>query len=118
MLVWAAFFLTLSSLYFAQTWTPKIIVDAGFDVSEGVSIGVLIQVGALIGVLVIGLLTARLSIATTAALLMGFGFAAMAAFSLTLGQIGTLSALAVCIGLGVNAAVIRPLCPGRGRLPG
>ena len=30
----------------------------------------------------------------------------MAGFSLTLGQIGTLSALAVCIGLGVNAAVI------------
>ena len=105
-LVWAAFFLTLSSLYFAQTWTPKIIVDTGFDVSAGVSIGVLIQVGALIGVLVIGLLTARLSITTTAALLMGVGFAAMAAFSLTLGQIGTLSALAVCIGLGVNAAVI------------
>ena len=105
-LVWATFFLTLSSLYFAQTWTPKIIVDAGFDVSAGVSIGVLIQVGALIGVLVIGLLTARLSITTTAALLMGFGFVAMAAFSLTLGQLGTLSLLAVCIGLGVNAAVI------------
>ena len=105
-LVWAAFFLTLSSLYFAQTWTPKIIVDAGFDLSEGVSIGVLIQVGALLGILVIGLLTARLSVTTTAALLMGFGFVAMAAFSLSLGQIGALSALAVCIGLGVNAAVI------------
>ncbi|MYE87077.1 MAG: MFS transporter, partial [Gammaproteobacteria bacterium] len=36
-LVWAVFFLTLSSLYFAQTWTPQIIVDAGFDLSEGVS---------------------------------------------------------------------------------
>jgi len=105
-LVWAVFFLTLSSLYFAQTWTPQIIVDAGFDLSEGVSVGVLIQVGALLGILVIGVLTARLSVATTAALLMGFGFVAMAAFSLTLGQIGTLSALAVCIGLGVNAAVI------------
>ena len=105
-LVWAVFFLTLSSLYFAQTWTPKIIVDAGFDLSEGVSVGVLIQVGALLGILVIGVLTARLSIATTAALLMGFGFVAMAAFGLTLGEIGTLSALAVCIGLGVNAAVI------------
>ena len=105
-LVWAVFFLTLSSLYFAQTWTPQIIVDAGFDLSEGVSVGVLIQVGALLGILVIGVLTARLSVAATAALLMGFGFMAMAAFSLTLGQIGTLSALAVCIGLGVNAAVI------------
>lgn len=105
-LVWAVFFLTLSSLYFAQTWTPQIIVDAGFDLSEGVSVGVLIQVGALLGILVIGVLTARLSVVTTAALLMGFGFVAMAAFSLTLGQIGTLSALAVCIGLGVNAAVI------------
>ena len=105
-LVWGAFFLTLSSLYFAQTWTPKIIVDAGFNVAEGVSIGVLIQVGALIGILVIGLLTARLSIHATAALLMGFGFVAMVVFSLTLGQIAYLSALAVCIGLGVNAAVI------------
>ncbi len=105
-LVWVAFFLTLFSLYFAQTWTPKIIVDAGFDLSEGVSIGMLIQVGALLGIVVIGLLTAKLSINVTAALLMGFGFVAMAAFSLTLGRLGTLSALAVCIGLGVNAAVI------------
>ena len=105
-LVWAAFFLTLSSLYFAQTWTPKIIVDAGFNLTEGVSIGVLIQVGALLGILAIGLLTAWLSVTTTAALLMGFGFVAMVAFSLNLGQIGALSTLAVCIGLGVNAAVI------------
>ena len=105
-LVWATFFLTLSSLYFAQTWTPKIIVDAGFNLTEGVSIGVLIQVGALLGILAIGLLTAWLSVTTTAALLMGFGFVAMVAFSLNLGQIGALSTLAVCIGLGVNAAVI------------
>ncbi|HJN87968.1 MAG: MFS transporter [Planctomycetota bacterium] len=33
-LIWACFFLTMSSLYFAQTWTPKIMVDAGFDVSD------------------------------------------------------------------------------------
>lgn len=105
-LVWACFFLTMSSLYFAQTWTPKIMVDAGFVVSEGVSIGVLIQVGALIGVLVIGVLTVKLSIYETAAVLMGFGFVAMVVFSLALLQIEYLYALAVCIGLGVNAAVI------------
>ena len=105
-LVWAAFFLTMSALYFAQSWTPKLMVDAGFDASEGVSVGVLIQVGALLGILAIGALTARLSIYATAALLMGFGFFAMAAFSLTLAQIDYLYALAVCIGLGVNAAMI------------
>ena len=104
--VWACFFLTMASLYFAQTWTPKIMVDAGFVVSEGVSIGVFIQVGALLGVVVIGVLTAKLSIYATAALLMSFGFVAMVAFSLTLLQIEYLYALAVCIGLGVNAAVI------------
>jgi|TARA_B100001964_G_scaffold215054_1_gene253169 MFS family permease len=105
-LIWACFFLTMSSLYFAQTWTPKIMVDAGFDVSEGVTIGVLIQVGALIGILIIGLLTAKRSIYATAAILMGFGFVAMLAFSFTLEQVEFLYVLAVCIGLGVNAAVI------------
>lgn len=105
-LIWACFFLTMSSLYFAQTWTPKIMVDAGFDVSEGVSIGVLIQIGALIGILIIGLLTAKRSIYATTAILMGFGFVAMLAFSFTLEQVEFLYVLAVCIGLGVNAAVI------------
>lgn len=105
-LLWGAFFLTMSALYFAQTWTPKIMVDAGFDTSVGVSVGVMIQVGALAGIVAIGVLTARISVYATAALLMGFGFAAMALFSLALGQIDILYVLAACIGLGVNAAMI------------
>ena len=64
------------------------------------------NLNANLGVVVIGALTAKLSIYATAALLMSFGFVAMVAFSLTLLQIEYLYALAVCIGLGVNAAVI------------
>ena len=106
LLIWACFFLTMSSLYFVQTWTPKIMVDAGFDVSRGVSVGVLIQIGAVIGILALAALTTRLTIHATAALLMVSGFAAMALFSQAMAVLDVLMLVAVCIGLGVNASVV------------
>ena len=106
MLIWCCFFLTMSSLYFAQTWTPKIMVDAGFEVSEGVSIGILIQLGALVGIAMIGVLTVRLSIYATAAALMVVGFLSMVVFSFNLVNIDIVYVLAICIGLGINAGVV------------
>ena len=106
LLIWSCFFLTMSSLYFAQIWTPKIMVDAGFDLSQGVSAGVLIQVGALIGIFALGILTAKLTVQTTAALLMVFGFVAMAVFSQAMADPTWLMLVAVCVGLGVNASVV------------
>ena len=63
------------------------MMDAGCDVSESVTVGVVIQVGALIGILGISDLTARLPVTVTAALLMCFGIIAMTVFSLALSQV-------------------------------
>ena len=106
LLIWSCFFLTMSSLYFAQTWTPKIMVDAGYDLSQGVSAGVLIQVGALAGIFALGILTAKLTVQVTAALLMAFGCAAMVVFSQAIADPAWLMPVAVCVGLGVNASVV------------
>ena len=106
LLIWMAFFLTMATLYFAQTWTPKLLVDAGYSASSGLSVGVLIQVGALLGLLAIGAITVRYSVYTTVAALMAIGCIAIVAFSALLANVGALLLLAGAIGFGVNAAVI------------
>jgi predicted MFS family arabinose efflux permease len=47
------------SFYFVLSWTPKLLVDAGLRPEEGISGGVLLNVGGIAGGLILGLLAAR-----------------------------------------------------------
>jgi MFS transporter, AAHS family, vanillate permease len=57
--LWTAFFCVMVSFYFVLSWTPKLLVDAGLRPEEGISGGVLLNVGGIAGALVLGLLAAR-----------------------------------------------------------
>ena len=70
--VTAAYFLHVTTLYFILKWVPKIVVDMGFAASSAAGVLVWTNVGGAIGGIVFGILTQRLGIrALTIAALLG-----------------------------------------------
>lgn len=54
LMVWLAFFATFVSLYFVQSWMPKMVVDAGLDLSYGIYAGVAVNTGGAMGAILLG----------------------------------------------------------------
>lgn len=54
-----AFFCVMFSFYFVLSWTPKLLVDAGMSTAQGISGGVILNVGGIFGSLLLGFLAAR-----------------------------------------------------------
>jgi benzoate transport len=57
--LWTAFFCVMVSFYFVLSWTPQLLVEAGLNPKEGISGGVLLNVGGIAGALALGLLAER-----------------------------------------------------------
>jgi len=49
LLAWSAFFLVMFSFYFVTSWTPKLLVAAGLSTRQGITGGVLLNVGGIVG---------------------------------------------------------------------
>lgn len=71
-----AYFTLIMAFYFIQKWTPKIVVDLGFEASSAGSVLVFANIGSLLGALTLGLLSARINMryAVIWALIMAFVF--------------------------------------------
>jgi benzoate transport len=48
-LVWAAFFCTMAGFYFIVSWTPRLLNTAGLSASQGMTGGVLLNLGGIAG---------------------------------------------------------------------
>ena len=58
-LLWLSCFCILASLYFVMSWLPKVLVDAGLSLNLAIYISVVNSIGAIIGLLAMGLLSNR-----------------------------------------------------------
>ena len=54
-----AFFFAFANYYFVASWTPKLLVDAGLSLSEGISGGVVLSLGGIVGGLLLGGVSSR-----------------------------------------------------------
>jgi MFS family permease len=79
-LIWICFFLLMFSFYFALSWTPKLLVSAGLSTQQGITGGVLMNVGGIVGGSVFGILAARMDLGWLTASSMFLTVLAMAAF--------------------------------------
>ena len=82
-LIVSAYFLTMIPFYFVLTWTPKVLVDMGLDVSTGISGAVVMNACGVVGGLLLGAVARRAGLRGMTSLFMllfgaaivGFGFA-------------------------------------------
>ncbi|RCW44486.1 benzoate transport [Halopolyspora algeriensis] len=104
-LLWVAFFCVMFGFYFVTSWTPKLLVEAGLSAKQGITGGMLLNLGGIFGAAAIGALAARFRLrnvlinylVVTAVLLVGFiSSTSMLAVAFVLGAL---------VGLLVNGCV-------------
>ena len=57
--MWVAFFLTMFGFYFVTSWTPKLLVEAGLSANQGITGGMLLNLGGIFGSLLFGALATK-----------------------------------------------------------
>lgn len=61
-LTWLSFFLVMFGFYFVTSWTPKLLVQAGLSENQGITGGVLLNLGGIFGTALLGLLATRFAV--------------------------------------------------------
>ncbi|MGA5757669.1 MFS transporter [Nonomuraea bangladeshensis] len=105
LLIWAGFFAVMFAFYFVTSWTPKLLVEAGMSAGQGITGGVLLNLGGIFGTTLLGLLAARFPLQRV---LLGYTLATallLACFVSLTSQFALVLALGALIGLFVNGCV-------------
>lgn len=104
--LWTAFFCVMASFYFVINWTPKLLVSAGLDTEQGISGGVLINVGGIVGGIALGLLTARVGTFRIVSITMLAGSVAVVVFGFLSGTLNVAMGLALVVGYLLFGAMV------------
>jgi benzoate transport len=104
--LWTAFFCVMLSFYFVLSWTPQLLVEAGLDPKEGISGGVLLNLGGVVGALALGLLAARVGSFRMVSATMAAGALATVAFALWAHGRDLSMALALVVGYFIFGAMV------------
>jgi benzoate transport len=105
LLVWTVFFCTMAGFYFIVSWTPRLLNAAGLSSVQGITAGVLLNLGGIAGCGLFALSAAR---AEAHRLLLAslIGSAVLiAAFGMTLGRLEVALWTALLLGVISNAAM-------------
>ncbi|MBJ6133939.1 MFS transporter [Ochrobactrum sp. Q0168] len=103
--LWMGYALLISSFYFANTWTAKIISDATGDAYLGIRIAMLIQFGGVLGAVLFGVLTLWVHGRLATILLLVLGGIAFSLYAQFSGILSFAMVLAFAIGVCANGAV-------------
>lgn len=101
-----AYFAQIMAFYFIQKWTPKILVDMGFDAASAGRVLVFVNIGCVIGAVSIGLASQRMRLQPLVVGAMVLSFATIASYGLLPRDLVWFSAVAVLAGFFTNASVV------------
>lgn len=101
----SAFFLLMISFYFVMSWTPQLLVQAGLSLQEGISGGVLLNLGGMVGQLLFGFTALRFGARRVILLQMTLAAVVMAGFSFVGTELIPLLVLAFLVGLSLFGAM-------------
>jgi MFS family permease len=105
LLVWIVFFCTMAGFYFILSWTPRLLNAAGLSAAQGMTAGVLLNLGGIAGC---GLFAFAASRADTHRLLLGalIGSAVLiVAFGMVMSRLHVALWTALLLGIIANAAM-------------
>lgn len=106
LLVWSAFFLLMAGFYFVTSWTPKLLVAAGLSTRQGITGGVLLNLGGIVGGTLFGVLAVRVPLRVLAAVALAFTALAMLLFGRVSGDLGLAFPTALAIGVFLFASMV------------
>ena len=83
--LWTCFFFCFICLYFMLSWIPKLVVNSGLTESEGVYASVAFNGGAVIGILILGWISARVGLSKIIGIFLTGGAIGMILFAVASG---------------------------------
>lgn len=99
LLIWVCFFCTLLVFYFFMSWTPTLLIDAGLSEEVGLSGGIILNAGAIVGGIALGLLASRIRLNWLQAGYALLGGGLLIAFGLYYGTLSAALVLAFLVGI-------------------
>ncbi|NQD59079.1 MFS transporter [Pseudomonas sp. CM25] len=105
LLIWASFFLVMFGFYFVMSWTPRLLVTAGLSNEQGITGGVLINVGGIVGTALLGLLAAHFRLAKVLMIYLLANALLLTVFVGFTDRLNLAFVLAIFIGIFVNGCV-------------
>ena len=106
LLLWCAFFMVMLSFYFVLSWTPTLLTEAGLRAEQGISGGVLMNIGGIMGGATLGYLTARFSAHRLTSLYMVLCVIFMTIFGLLEGYLGPMLIVGFIVGYFIFGSII------------
>ncbi|MFG1797669.1 MFS transporter [Nocardia sp. NPDC049149] len=104
--VWVGSFMGLLLVYGLNTWLPKLMRDAGYNMSTSLTVLLMLNVGAVIGLLTAGTLADRRGIKPTVLLWFGAAAVFLALLSIKMTSNLVLNALVLITGIFVFSAQV------------
>ena len=98
LLIWSSFFLLMFAFYFVLSWTPKLLVQAGLSSQQGITGGVLMNLGGIIGGTLFGLLSSKLPLRNLTATYLVLTAAGLVLFAMFATNLTMAFAVALFIG--------------------
>lgn len=98
LLIGAAFFFLMFAFYFVMSWTPKLLVAAGMSTQQGVTGGVLLNLGGIFGGALFGYLASRINVRWLTASYMLISSAALILFGWFASDLSMAFGIALFIG--------------------
>ncbi|MEQ1728576.1 MAG: MFS transporter, partial [Vicinamibacterales bacterium] len=106
LLIWTSFFMVMLGFYFVLSWTPRLLVAAGMSTQQGITGGVLLNIGGIIGGSVFAWLSVKGSLKNLASLSMFLTVIALIAYGYYSGVLGLAFVLALMSGIFIFASMV------------
>lgn len=106
LLIWLSFFMVMLGFYFVLSWTPRLLVAAGMSTQQGITGGVLLNIGGIIGGSAFAWLSIKGSLKGLASLSMLLTVIALVAYGYWSGTLGLAFGLALLSGMCIFASMV------------
>ena len=104
--MFACFFAVMCSWYFVVNWTPKILVDAGLSLDSGISGGLLLSLGGVLGGLTLGFLAGVVNVHRLVAIFAVLSVVSMTVFGLLATNLALMLGVTFLIGFLLAGSMI------------
>ncbi len=103
--IWAGFFLAMANIYFLLSWTPRLLAQSGLSIQQGITGGVLLNLGGIVGGSLFAILALRGSLAGLTVGALAMTGILTAVFGATSGQAGMALIVAILLGVFLTASI-------------
>lgn len=104
-LIWLSFCFVMAGFHFVMSWTPKLLVQAGMSAGQGVTGGVLLNIGGTIGCIVFSLITTRINLYGLLTTFLLISAALLGLFGACASTLQLSMPLAIAMGATISACV-------------